>query len=120
MGLFIAGPALLTLFWLSVVIWMQRVSVWLLVGEFAFSIAALLLSMALFRVGAGASMFGSMADVEYPPSFLGQLAGTCGFYIFMNSLSGILWCFVLTMIALPVDFLLARRQGHSLELVGPE
>ena len=115
MGLFIAGPVLLTLFWLIVVIGAQRVPGWLMPAELGFSVAAFLLSMALIRAG-GAPILGAGGHSDVPPSDLANLVTACGFYIFMSSMSGILWCFVLSIISLPIGLLLAHRQNRLAEL----
>ena len=115
MGLFIAGPILLTLFWLIVVIGAQRVPGWLMPAELVLSVAAFLFSMALVRVG-GAPLLGSQGNSDVPPSDLENLVTTCGLFIFMNSMAGILWCFVLSIISLPIGLLLAHRQNRLAEL----
>src|SRR5689334_465130 len=110
MGLFVTGPVLLTLFWLVVVIWRRGIPIWLVPGESGFCVAIFMLALRLMEVEGDASRLGHGTGTPTPHQ---KLAGIWGFYLFMNSFSGMLWCVVLAALSLPIVLVQAYRRRSS-------
>jgi len=116
MGILVTGPILLTLFWLVVVIWRRGVPIWLVPGECGFCVAVFLLAAVLTDAGGDSSFLGHGTG---SPSSGEKLAGTWGFYLFVNSLSGMLWCVVLAAVSLPIILVQAYRRRSPVVLGVP-